>query len=199
MRTKNKPKVLVACEFTGVVRDAFLNQGCNAISCDLLPTEVQGPHYQGDVQDVLYGRYDLIIAHPPCTYLSNVGGFRLYKDKDRLMKLDDGAAFFRLFLDHPCKRICIENPIMHCWAKAIVGKDYTQIVQPWQFGHNESKATCLWLKGLPKLQPTCISLKHKSVTQDKFYDFDMKDLGKERSRTYKGIAKAMASQWSPYL
>lgn len=148
-------RVLVACEYSGTVRDAFISAGHDAISCDILPTDKPGPHYQGDVRDMLHERFDLIIAHPPCTYLCNSGVCHLHKDPARWAKLEDAAKFFKLFLDIDGPRVAIENPIMHKYGKGLIGGvNQTQVVQPWMFGHTETKATCLWLKGLPDLQPT---------------------------------------------
>jgi len=142
-------KVLIACEFSGTVRDAFIHRGHDAMSCDILPTEKPGPHYQGDVRDVLYSGWDLVIAHPPCTHLASSGA-RWFKDKKAEQQY--AIDFFKLFTTLSCK-VCIENPI------GIMSTQYRkpdQIIQPWQFGHGETKATCLWLFGLPILRPTRI-------------------------------------------
>ena len=147
-------KVLIACEYSGTVRDAFIKRGHDAMSCDLLPTDKPGPHYQGDVFDIINDGWDLMIAHPPCTYLTNSGVTWLHKDISRWPKLFDGAEFFRRLLESPIKRIAIENPIMHKYAKSIIRENQKQVVQPWMFGHPESKATCLWLKNLPPLTET---------------------------------------------
>lgn len=185
-------KVLIACEYSGRSRDAFLRLGHDAMSCDLLPTDVPGPHYQGDVRDVLGERWDLIIAHPECTYITNSGVRWLDTDITRWKKLYEACQFFKLFLDHPCERIAIENPIPHKYARDWIGTRYSQIIQPWQFGHGETKATCLWLKGLPKLMPTDIVAGREGrihmlpPTADRW---------KIRSETYMGIAEAMAQQW----
>ena len=154
-------KALIACEYSGIVRDAFRARGVDAISCDLLPTERPGPHYQGDVRDILYRDWDLLIAFPPCTYLAYSGARWLYnedgtRNEARWVKLEEAAMFFKLFVDHPCEKICIENPVMLSYAKKIIRKDHSQIIQPWMFGHGEVKKTCLWLKGLPQLRPTNI-------------------------------------------
>ena len=195
-------KILVACEYSGRVRDAFIAAGHDAISCDILPTDVDGPHYQGDVFDLDLTQFDMMIAHPPCTYLTNAGVTWLHKDPTRWDKLDDGAAFFKRLLDAPIPRICIENPIMHKYAKErIGGVKQSQVVQPWMFGHMEQKATCLWLKGLPLLQPTN-NVKDEMM---KLPDRERQRLHylppspgrwKLRSTTYQGIADAMADQWS---
>lgn len=194
-------RVLVACEYSGRVRDAFLAHGHDAMSCDLLPTDSDGPHYQGDVQDVLGDGWDIMIAHPPCTYLTNAGVTWLHRDETRWAKLDEGAAFFKMLLDAPILKICIENPIMHKYAKErIGGVNQSQVVQPWMFGHMEQKATCLWLKGLPMLQPTN-NVKAEMMglpdneRQRLHYLPPSPNRWKLRSTTYQGIADAMASQW----
>lgn len=194
-------KVLVGCEYSGTVRDAFIRQGHDAISCDILPTEVPGPHYQGDVIDLLGEHFDLAIFHPPCTYLTNSGVAWLHKDPSRWEKLDEGAAFFKMLLDAPVPRIAIENPIMHKYAKErIGGVKQTQLVQPWMFGHMEQKATCLWLKGLPPLVPTNnvkaeMDALPANQRQRIHYLPPSADRWKLRSTTFKGIAAAMAEQW----
>jgi len=142
-------KVLIACEYSGVVRDAFIAAGHDAMSCDLLPTDAPGPHYQGDVSDIINDGWDLMIAHPPCTYLTNSGVSWLYKKPERWAQLDDGAAFFKMLLDAPIERKCIENPIMHKYAIERIGTKQSQVVQPWMFGHMEQKGTGLWLHNLP--------------------------------------------------
>jgi hypothetical protein len=185
-------KVLIACEFSGTVRDAFTAQGHDATSCDLLPSETPGKHYQGSVLELLGEHWDLMIAHPPCTYLCNSGVCWLHKDESRWERMREGALFFKELLNAPIERICIENPIMHKYAKEIIGGSYAQIVQPWQFGHGETKATCLWLKNLPPLESTDIvpgreqRLHRLPPSADRW---------KLRSTTYKGIAEAMAQQW----
>ena len=197
-------RVLVGCEFSGVVRDAFTARGHAAISVDLLPTESPGPHYQGDVEQFIAslepGTFDLAIFHPPCTYLANSGVRWLYEDglderernEDRWWEMEQGAKFFRRLLELPIPRIAVENPIMHKYAREIVGRGPDQYVQPWQYGHPETKATGLWLKGLPLLEPTNIvagrepRVHHASPGPDRW---------KERSRTLQGIADAMADQW----
>lgn len=192
--------VVIACEFSGIVRDAFTVRGHNAISVDLLPTERPGAHLKEDVFDaLLYLRGwepDLLIAHPPCTYLANSGVRWLYKDgapdEDRWMRMADSAAFFGALLLADVPRIAVENPIMHRYGKDIIGRGQDQIIQPWMFGHGETKATGLWLKNLPNLKPTDIvdgrkpRVHHASPGPDRW---------KERSRTLPGIADAMADQW----
>jgi len=179
-------RVLVACEYSGIVRDAFIAKGHDAMSCDLLPTERFGPHYQGHVGNVLHDNWDMMIAHPPCTHLA-VSGARWFKDKIPEQKA--ALDFVRFLLTAPIKQIALENPISIISTRI---RKPDQIIQPWQFGHGETKATCLWLKGLPLLEPTNIvkgreSRIHKMPPS--------KDRWKKRSLTYKGIAEAMAEQW----
>lgn len=150
-------KVLIACEYSGKVRDSFIKMGHEAVSCDLLPSESNfGPHYQGDVLDILENGWDILIAHPPCTYLCNSGVSWLHKDPERWDKMVEGANFFKKLLMCNIPKIAIENPIMHKYAVEIIGRRQDQVIQPWMFGHGETKATCLWLKGLPLLKPTNI-------------------------------------------
>lgn len=181
-------KVLIACEFSGIVRDAFTRAGHDAISCDLLPSEKPGKHIQGDVLQVLkYNEFDLLIAHPPCTHLA-VSGARWFKNKKD--EQFSALLFVKQLMDADVPHICIENPISIISTKI---KKPDQIIQPWMFGHGETKATCLWLKGLPKLNPTNIV----SGREAKVHKMPpSKDRWKERSRTYSGVAKAMANQWS---
>jgi len=194
-------RVLVACEYSGTVRDAFRARGHIAVSCDILPTDRDGPHYQGDVRDVLGDGWDLMIAHPPCTYLTNSGVCHLHTDASRWAKLDQGAAFFKLLLDADIPRIAVENPIMHKYAKERIGNvKQTQVVQPWMFGHLEQKATCLWLKGLPPLQATnnvkdAMLALPKAQRERLHYLSPSPDRWKLRSATFQGIADAMAEQW----
>lgn len=207
-------RVLVACEYSGAVRDAFRALGHDAMSCDLLPTEVPGPHYQGDAADILGDGWDLLIAHPPCTYLCSSGqhwGTRERALRDRMVALpwadlvetredrtEAGLDLVRLFMEAPIPRIAIENPI------GVIGtriRPADQVIQPWQFGHPESKATCLWLKGLPLLVPTnVLELPENGRWDNQTRSGQNKltpgpDRWAERSRTYKGIAEAMANQW----
>lgn len=185
-------KVLIACEFSGIVRDAFIARGHDAISCDLLPTERPGPHIQQDVREVLgQMHFDLVIAHPPCTYLANSANKHLYLEADREQKAQEAAKFFRFLLNCGAARVCVENPIMR-HAEERVGRKPDQIIQPWQFGHGETKATCLWLKGLPKLVPTNIV---EGRTARVHRESPGPNRWKNRSRTYQGIADAMAEQW----
>lgn len=194
-------KILVACEYSGRVRNAFAKQGHDAMSCDLLPSETEGNHYQGDVRDVINDEWDLLIAHPECTYLCNSGVHHLHKDPKRWLKLFEAADFFKLFLDCNIPMKCIENPIMHKYGKRLIGRGQTQVIQPWMFGHPEKKATCLWLDGLPPLEESnnvkeLMANLPKRETDRIHYLSPSKDRWKERSRTYQGIADAMAEQWS---
>lgn len=186
-------RVLVACEFSGIVRTAFEEAGHEAWSCDLLPTEKPGNHHKGDVRDLLGDRWDLIIAHPPCTYLCNSGVRWLHEKLGRWEKLDAAAEFFRLFLRANCPRVAVENPIPHKYAVERIGRSYDQIIHPWQFGHGETKATCLWLRGLLPLVPTNIVEGREARVHQMAPG---PDRSKERSRFYPGIAQAMADQWS---
>jgi hypothetical protein len=197
-------RVLVACEYSGTVRDAFAAKGWDAWSCDFLPTDKVGNHYQGDVLSVLDQKWDLLIAHPTCTYLTNSGVCWLHRDPSRWAKLNESAAFFLKMLNANVPHIAVENPIMHKYARNLIGVDYSQIVQPWMFGHTESKATCLWLKNLPKLVETDnvkekMKLLPKSQQQRLHYLPPSPTRWKERSKTYQGIADAMAEQWTAAL
>jgi len=181
-------KVLIACEYSGTVRDAFLAAGHQALSCDLLPTETPRPHYQGDVRDILDDGWDLMIAHPPCTHLA-VSGARHFAAKLASGVQDEALDFVRLLLDAPIDQIALENPVSIISSRI---RKSDQIIQPWQFGHGETKATCLWLKNLPLIAPTNIvdgreARVHRMAPGPNRW--------KERSRTYAGIAAAMAAQW----
>ena len=196
-------KILIACEYSGRVRQAFERLGNEVLSCDFEPAEDGASnHYQGDIRDVLYDGWDMMIAHPPCTYLTNSGVHWLHKDPERWAKLDDGAAFFKMLLDAPIPKKAIENPIMHKYAKERIGGiKQSQVIQPWMFGHTEQKATCLWLQGLPLLEQTSnvkaeMMLLPKRERERLHYLPPSPTRWKERSRTYLGIADAMASQWS---
>jgi len=179
-------KVLIACEYSGTVRDAFLSLGIEAMSCDLLPTDKDGPHYQGNVLDILDQGWTHMIAHPPCTHLA-VSGARWFKDKQQEQL--DALEFVQQLMDAPIPHIAIENPISVISTKI---RKPDQIIQPWMFGHGETKATCLWLKNLPKLQPTDIV----DGREQRIHNLPpSKDRWKIRSTTYTGIAKAMAGQW----
>jgi hypothetical protein len=193
-------KILIACEYSGVVRDAFIKKGHKAMSCDLLPTDKEGPHYQGDIFDIINDGWDLMIAHPPCTYMANSANSHLKTDPERWKNLIDGAIFFRKLLEADIPKIAIENPIMNGNAKKIIGKSQSQVVQPWMFGHTEQKATCLWLKNLPNLVPTNNVKKEMMLLpinqrQRLHYLPPTQDRWKIRSTTYQGIASAMAEQW----
>ena len=183
----------MACESSGVVRDAFRQRGHDAVSCDLLPTESPGPHIQGDVLDYLRGGWDLMVAHPPCQFLSNSGVRWLYTRPGRLGDMVRAAGFFRTLYLAPIPQVCIENPVQHKYAKWEHGcGDQKQVIQPWQFGHGETKATCLWLRGLDKLRHTDIV----QGRQPRIHHMPpSKDRSKLRSITYQGIADAMADQW----
>jgi len=194
-------KVLVACEYSGRVRDAFAARGHHAVSCDLLPSDSPGKHHQGDIMDILEDGWDLMIAHPPCTYLTNAGVCHLHTDPDRWAKLEAGAAFFKVLWKCGIPKIAVENPIMHKYAiQRIGGKRQDQVVQPWMFGHLEQKATCLWLKNLPRLEPTndvkedMLKLP-KNQRERIHYLSPGPERWKLRSTTFEGIAQAMASQW----
>lgn len=182
-------RVLIACEYSGVVRRAFRELGHDAWSCDLLPSEDNSfYHLQEDIEDVLSltGAWDLMIAHPPCTHLA-VSGARWFKDKQK--EQEEALQFVQMLMDAPIPRICIENPISIISTKI---RKPDQIIQPWQFGHGETKATCLWLKNLPKLTPTDI-VEGREARVHKMSPGPNR--WKERSRTYEGIGRAMAQQW----
>ena len=181
-------RVLVACEYSGKVRDAFLALGHDAMSCDLLPTDSPGPHYQGDVFDVINDGWDLMIAHPPCTHLA-VSGARHFAAKQASGVQQEALDFVKRLLDAPIERIALENPISIISSQI---RKPDQIIQPWQFGHGETKATCLWLKNLPLLMPTNI-VEGREARIHKMPP--SKDRWKKRSETYQGIAEAMAQQW----
>lgn len=188
-------RVLIACESSATVREAFASNGWDAWSCDILPTEIHGNHYQCDVREVLGRQWDLIIAHPPCTRLCN-SGVRWLESRGLQDEMREGANFFKMFLGLGKTPVCIENPIMHKYAVEIIGCRQTQVIQPWMFGHGETKATCLWLKYLPKLTPT-------NVVEGREQKIHLMPPGPERwklrSKTFQGIADAMADQWTKYL
>lgn len=197
-----KVRVLVACEFSATVRDAFRALGHDAWSCDLLPTEGDPAwHHTGDVFDIIDRGWDLMVAHPPCTYLCLAGVRWLHTRDGRWDQMREGAAFFKALLDSPVPRIAIENPVMHRYATELIGRRQDHIVQPWMFGHQESKATALWLKGVSPLRPTDdvrdATMKLTAKERDRVHRMPPgPDRWKARSRTYPGIAAAMASQWS---
>ena len=199
-------RVLVACEYSATVADAFRLRGHEAYSCDILPTDGDPQwHYQGDATEVLSKGWDLLIGHPPCTYLTNSGVRHLHdhtvnrtgkpakglRGSARWVAMFEGAEFFNSLWQAHVDKICIENPIPHKYSRALIGK-YDQIVQPWQFGHGETKATCLWLKNLPKLEPT-------DIVEGREHRLHLLPPGPERaklrSKTFSGIANAMAEQW----
>ena len=205
---ENKMKVLVACEYSGIVRDAFTKKGHNAWSCDILPTESKGNHYQGDVLELLYKDWDLIIAHPPCTYLSNAAACRLYPtkgniDKNRFEKGLKAKEIFMKFYNNSCKKIAIENPVS---SNIFNMPKFSQEIQPYEYGHPYTKKTRLWLKNLPKLKPTNIIEKSEVKTFIESGTSRYKNTNKnknryvargqkDRSKFWTGIAEAMADQW----
>jgi hypothetical protein len=179
-------RVLVACEFSGRVREAFRLRGHDSWSCDLEDTEIPGQHYIGDVRDLLSQQWDLMIAHPPCTYLA-ISGARYFAQRQQEQR--NALDFVQELMDAPVERICIENPISVISTKI---RKPDQIIQPWQYGHGETKATCLWLKDLPLLVPTnIVDGRANHIANHP----DSKNRKKNRSRTYVGIAEAMAEQW----
>jgi hypothetical protein len=184
----NAMKILVACEYSGTVRDAFLRLGHDAISCDILPSDTEGPHYQGDVLDIIDNGFDMMIAHPPCTHLA-VSGARHFAAKRANGLQQKAIDFVRILMDSNIYKIAIENPISII-STAIRKPD--QIIHPWQFGHGETKSTCLWLRNLPLLVPTDIV----DGREPRIHRLPPSpDRWKIRSRTYQGIADAMAEQW----
>jgi len=193
-------RVLIACEYSGTVRDAFLRRGHEAMSCDLLPTDSPGPHYQGDVRDVLDYPWDLMIAHPPCTDLA-VSGAAWFAKKRLAGAQQASASFFMMLSKADIPMIAIENPV--CVMSSVWRKP-DQVIQPWMFGHMEQKATCLWLKGLPPLRPTNDVKKQmmelpRNVRERLHFLPPSEDRWKIRSQTYQGIADAMADQWAGQL
>lgn len=188
-------KILIACEFSGIVREAFAKKGHDAWSCDLLPTEIPGKHYQGYLEDFIgNGKdWDLMIAHPPCTYLA-VSGARWFKDRKK--EQEYAISFFMMIANRKIEKICIENPVSIMSTK---WRKPDQIIQPWMFGVDASKKTCLWLKNLPLLIPTNILVKDRYANQTPSGQNNLTpslNRWKERSRTYVEIADAMATQWS---
>jgi hypothetical protein len=196
---KRRLKVLVACEYSGTVRDAFTRKGHRAISCDIIPSESPGEHIQDDVLNHLNlekYQWDLIIAHPPCTYLSNAGARHLYPkgqlNEARYKKGLDAKKFFMCFYNMDCK-VAVENPIPSTIFKL---PKYDQVIQPYEYGHPFQKKTCLWLKNLPKLKPTNIVTERQSTKiPGNWYNIGGKERQKNRARFFKGIADAMADQW----
>ena len=199
-------KILVACEESQATTKELRALGHEAYSADIEPCSGGHPewHLRGDVVKVLSENWEMIIAHPPCTYLTNSGVCWLTGKKSkegRWEQLKKGAEFFKIFLDHPCGKIAIENPIMHKYAIDLIGRKHDQLIQPYHFGHPERKATCFWLKGLSPLMHTMnveaeMSRLPKEISQRIHYLPPSKDRAKLRSKTYPGIAKAMAQQWA---
>lgn len=201
-QTSKPLRVLVACEYSGRVREAFRALGHHAYSCDIIESEDNSSfHVQADAL-WLAGAWpwDLMIGHPPCTFMSNSGAKHLYldgkmangRDEARWRSMEEAAEFFLKLWNAPVPKVALENPIMVGHAKKLIGMQQTQIIQPWQHGHGETKATCLWLKGLPQLVPTNVVDGRKPVCH---FASPGPNRWKERSRTYQGIANAMASQW----
>ena len=190
-------RVLVACEYSGIVRDAFAAKGHDAWSCDILATESPGNHFQGDVLEHLDKGWDLMIAHPPCTYLSNAGARFLYPkgklNKDRYKLGLKAKEFFMTLYNAPINKICVENPIS---SRIFALPKYTQTIQPYEYGHPVQKKTCLWLKNLIELKPTNIIYKRQSTKiPGNWFNKGGKDRQKNRSKFFTGIANAMADQW----
>ena len=198
-------KVLIACEFSGTVRDAFIKAGHDAMSCDLEPTDVPGPHYQGSVLDILDDGWDLMIAHPPCTYMSRAGARWMYPTagnlcQDRYAKAMEAKDMFLKLLNAPIKYIAVENPVP---LKVVGLPKHSQAVQPYEYGHEYSKKTLLWLKNLPLLKPTDIRENYKPYLpsntggkkRGQSYSRGTAKNAKQSSKTFEGIARAMAEQW----
>jgi hypothetical protein len=201
-----KLKILVACEESQAVCKEFRALGHEAYSCDILTCSGGHPewHLQGDVMFYLNSGWDLLIAHPPCDYLANSGVCHLHTDPSRWAKMIEGAKFFRVMLNADIKYIAVENPIIHKYAVDVIGRRQDQVIQPYMFGHPERKATCLWLKNLPKLRPTD-NVKHimdklpKREAQRIHYCSPGPERKKIRSKTFPGIAKALATQYSEFI
>lgn len=184
--------VLIGCEESQVVTEAFINAGHNAMSCDLNYPGAKGlPHYQGDVLDIINDGWDMFICHPECTRLCN-SGVRWLAERELWVEMRDAAEFFKTCMNAPIPLKCMENPIPHKYALEIIGRKYDQIIQPWQFGHGETKATCLWLDGLPKL----VSTNEVTGREQRVWKVSPgPERARIRSRTFEGIANAMAQQW----
>jgi hypothetical protein len=189
-------RILFGCEKSGIGREAFAKLGHDAWSCDLDQTDIPSKkHYVGDVRDLFNEDFDIFIVHPPCTRLAN-SGVRWLHERNLWKEMEESAKFFLQCLNAPFKKVCAENPIMHKYAREIIGEKYSQIVQPWQFGHGEQKATCLWLRNLPLLQHTNIV----DGREQRIWKMPPgKNRAELRSRSYPGIARAMAEQWSGFL
>ena len=190
-------KILVACEFSGVVREAFAAKGHDAWSCDIEPTDTPGQHYQGDVMDILNDNWDMMIAHPPCTYLSNAGARFLYPNKqlnkDRLKLGMEAKEFFMALYNANINKVVVENPIP---SKIYRLPKYSQTIQPYEYGHPFQKKTCLWLKNVPELKPTnIVSNRQSTKVPGNWFNKGGKDRQKNRAKTFQGIADAMAEQW----
>lgn len=194
-------KILIACEYSGIVRDAFLRRGHQAMSCDILRSETPGPHHQGDVLDILEDGWDMMIAHPPCTYLCSSGLHWNKRRPERVQMTEDALRFVQVLLDAPIPKIALENPIGAISTRI---RKPDQTIQPYHYGHDASKATCLWLKGLPLLKPTkmieprIINGRPRWNNQTDSGQNNLppsKDRWKIRSATFPGIADAMAKQW----
>lgn len=183
-------KILIGCEFSGLVRDAFIELGHDAVSCDIIPSEKpNNKHIQDDILNHLNESWDMMLAFPPCTYLCNSGARWMYEEKGRELKQEKALEFVNILMDADIDKIMIENPI---GAISTNIRKPDQIIQPWMFGHGETKATCLWLKNLPLLKPTNI-VEGRDNRIHRIWN--VKNRSKERSRTYPGIARAMANQW----
>lgn len=208
---KEKIKILIACEESQEVTKAFRRRGFNAYSCDLQECSGGRPewHIKGDVLNIINDGWDFMLGHPTCTYLTNSGVCWLYnkdgtKNLKRWEKLQQSAIFFKSLLNAKITYIAIENPIAHKYAIELIGEKYSQIIQPWQFGHTETKATCLWLKGLPKLEETknmkeILKTLPKKEVQRLHYLSPGPERAKLRSKTFTGIAEAIADQWGEFL
>jgi hypothetical protein len=200
-----KLRVLVACEYSGIVREAFRLCGWDAWSCDFLPTEIPGQHIEGDVTPYLSNQHwDLLVGHPTCTYLCNSGAKHLYlgmkkengRNEERWASMKNGADFFLKLWNAPVKHICLENPIMLGHAKKLIGVEQSQVIHPYEHGHGEMKSTCLWLKNLPLIKPSNIV---SGREQRVHLMAPGPDRWKDRSRTYPGIAKALADQFTQHF
>lgn len=196
-------RVLIGCEESGVIREAFSALGHDAMSCDLLPTRIPGNHYQGNIMDLKDEPFDLAIFHPVCKYLTNAGVRWLHTDPQRWIAMFEGAAFFNALKHFNCRHIAIENPKPHRYAKALIG-DYTQSVQPWMFGDLRSKETCWWLHGLPGLMPTNdvraeMELLPKHEAHACHYAAPGPERERIRSESHPGMARAIAEQWGGYV
>lgn len=189
-------RILVACEFSGVVRDEFIVAGFDAVSCDILPTESKGPHITGDVLPLLREPWDLVIAHPPCTFLCNSGVRWLHEREGRWQQMREGAEFFLACLNANAPCVAVENPVMHRYAREVIGRGPDCTVQPWEHGDPYTKRTAFWLKGLPPLVPSKVVEGREAACHK---EPPSADRAKNRSRTYPGIARAMVEQWASFV